>query len=176
MCCATQRRRARRQKIWSALSVCWAMLKSLTQDANRPIPLNATVSSQMARMPTRDSKPELKLRSALHQLGLRYRLHRKDMPGTPDICFGPAQVAVFVDGCFWHCCPTHGSVPKNNHDWWLAKLAGNQERDRRTDSELDGLGWTPVRVWEHEDPQTAAERVAALVRERRVLAARVSRT
>jgi len=126
-------------------------------------PLNAAVSSQMARMPTRDSKPELKLRSALHSAGLRYRLHRKDLPGTPDICFGPAQVAVFVDGCFWHLCPEHGSVPKNNRQWWAEKLSKNRERDRRVDSELEARGWLSIRVWEHEDSEVAATRIKSLI-------------
>lgn len=129
-------------------------------------PLNAAVSSQMARMPTRDSQPELKLRSALHSAGMRYRLHRRDLPGSPDICFGPAQVAVFVDGCFWHWCPDHGSIPKNNRDWWLEKLSKNRDRDRRVDSELEAFGWLSIRVWEHEDIDVAAMRIKSLVNTR----------
>ncbi len=132
-----------------------------------PRPLNATVSSQMSRMPTRDSKPELKLRSALHQLGLRYRLHRKDLPGTPDICFGPVRIAVFVDGCFWHMCPEHGVLPKANRQWWSDKLLANVERDRRKDDELAAMGWLPVHIWEHDDPDRAAQRIADLWRRRR---------
>ena len=76
-----------------------------------------------------------------------------------DVLFGPARLAVFVDGCFWHRCPLHGTLPHNNRDWWEEKLAKNVDRDRDTDKELERNGWTVVRVWEHEDLVTAADRV-----------------
>jgi DNA mismatch endonuclease, patch repair protein len=79
---------------------------------------------------------------------------------TADIVFGPARVAVFVDGCFWHCCPEHGTQPKRNGLWWSAKLADNVARDRRVDAALAERGWTVLRVWEHEDPEEAAGRIA----------------
>jgi DNA mismatch endonuclease (patch repair protein) len=78
---------------------------------------------------------------------------------------------VFVDGCFWHSCPEHGTTPATNTDYWGPKLARNTERDRETDQALANAGWLSVRVWEHEDPNEAAERVAKLVRERRRTAA-----
>jgi len=120
----------------------------------------------MKRMPRRDSKPELRLREELHRLGLRYRIQLRGLPGTPDIAFTRARIAVFVDGCFWHCCPEHGVSPKSNRDWWQVKLDGNVARDRRNDLALTGLGWLSFRVWEHEDPVEAALRVAELWRTR----------
>jgi DNA mismatch endonuclease (patch repair protein) len=87
------------------------------------------VSAQMSRMPRASTKPEVALRKRLHAQGLRFRLHRRDLPGTPDIAFARQKVAVFVDGCFWHACPDHGVIPKNNREWWMAKLAKNLSRD-----------------------------------------------
>ena len=129
-----------------------------------PKPKNVMVSVQMARMPRASTGPEVALRRSLHSRGLRFRLHRRELPGTPDIVMVRPRLAVFVDGCFWHNCPDHCTLPKNNRDWWEAKFEGNRERDRRKDAELIALGWTPHHVWEHEDPDVAAERIAVLVR------------
>jgi DNA mismatch endonuclease, patch repair protein len=100
-----------------------------------------------------DTKPELALRTALHGLGYRYRKDfRLDLPlrrVRPDIAFTSRKVAVFVDGCFWHACPEHGSKPKNNEWYWSPKLAKNVERDRAADAALEQAGWTVVRLWEH---------------------------
>jgi DNA mismatch endonuclease (patch repair protein) len=134
--------------------------------ARTPLPSNATVSSVMRKMGRRDTAPEIALRRALTALGLRYRLHRKDLPGKPDICFGPARLAVFVDGCFWHSCPEHGAQPKANRAWWAEKLSRNRERDQQKNDELVALGWLPLHVWEHETPETAATRIAETIRER----------
>ena len=81
--------------------------------------------------------------------------------------FGPAKIAVFVDGCFWHQCPTHASIPASNRDWWTAKLDTNVARDADTVERLAAHGWLAIRVWEHEDPREAAERIALIVGERR---------
>lgn len=81
--------------------------------------------------------------------------------------FGPARVAVFVDGCYWHGCPEHATWPRSNADFWRKKITRNQERDRDTDLKLTNAGWMPIRVWEHEDPVEAAQRITAVVRERR---------
>lgn len=120
----------------------------------------------MKRMGRANTAPELALRKALTALGLRYRLHRRDLPGTPDIAFMGARVAVFVDGCFWHACPAHGVMPKANREWWQEKLHANRARDTLKDQALIDAGWRPVHVWEHEDPDTVAEQLAALVESR----------
>src|SRR6202044_1090782 len=100
-----------------------------------------------------DTKPELALRSALHALGYRYRKDfRLDLPARrvrPDIAFTARRVAVFVDGCFWHACPDHGSKPANNTWYWEPKLRRNVERDRAADAALAAAGWDVVRIWEH---------------------------
>jgi DNA mismatch endonuclease (patch repair protein) len=100
-------------------------------------------------MPRSSTGPEVALRRALHARGLRFTLHPRDLPGTPDIVLTAARIAIFVDGCFWHGCTDHGTLPKNNHAWWQSKLAANAERDRRKDAELIALGWTPLHFWEH---------------------------
>ena len=124
-------------------------------------------SRRMAVAPRRDTAPELALRRALHAAGLRYRVGFP-VPGqrrrTIDVAFTRAQVAVFVDGCFWHGCPEHGTQPQSNSAWWTTKLSANQARDRDTDRVLAEAGWTVLRVWEHEDPAAAADRVRAAVR------------
>lgn len=132
----------------------------------RPAPLSELVSRQMSAMPSRDTGAEMALRRELHNRGMRYRTHLKTLPGKPDIAFTRARIAVFVDGCFWHRCPDHGTAPKNNSEWWADKLATNVARDRRTDDELQKLGWMTLHVWEHEDPATAAEAITKLWRSR----------
>jgi DNA mismatch endonuclease (patch repair protein) len=120
----------------------------------------------MSAMPTRDTTSEVALRRELHRRGLRFRTHLSGLPGKPDIAFTRARVAVFADGCFWHRCPLHASMPKNNSDWWAAKLEATVLRDRRKDAGLLELGWLPVHVWEHENPVEAAENIHRLWRER----------
>ena len=119
---------------------------------------------------SRDTAPELAIRRLLHAMGLRYRVATRPLAGvrrTADIVFGPAHVAVFVDGCFWHGCPEHSSMPKTNTDYWQPKLQRNAERDRETDRLLTASGWLAIRVWEHEDPGKAARRIARAVARRR---------
>ncbi|MFB6726264.1 very short patch repair endonuclease [Kribbella sp. NPDC056345] len=128
------------------------------------------ISSRMSRQARRDTKPELELRRRLHRLGYRYRVNLP-LPGLPrrraDLSFTARQVAVFVDGCFWHGCPKHGTSPKKNGAWWAEKLLRNVERDRETDAILCASGWTVVRIWEHEDPDVAVRQVVeALTKER----------
>lgn len=120
----------------------------------------------MQMMPVKNSKPEVRLRQLLHERGLRFRLHRGGLPGRPDIVFGPAKVAVFLDGCFWHNCPRHCVLPKNNRRWWRKKLMENRARDRRKDRALAKQGWLAIHVWEHENMETAAKRVFKHVKNR----------
>lgn len=124
----------------------------------------------MKNTPTRDTPAELALRRVLHSMGLRYRVDVRADPTLrrrADIVFSRAKVAVFVDGCFWHACPDHGSSPKANAVWWEKKLQTNVARDRDTDERLRSAGWEVVRVWEHEDPVAAANAIAAVVAGRR---------
>jgi DNA mismatch endonuclease (patch repair protein) len=119
---------------------------------------------------SRDTGPELALRRLLHAAGLRYRVAARPLKGvrrTADIVFGPARVAVFVDGCFWHRCPQHATDPQSNSDYWKPKLERNVERDRETDAILAEAGWLSLRVWEHESPEKAARRIAHVVLSRR---------
>jgi DNA mismatch endonuclease, patch repair protein len=124
----------------------------------------------MAKVARRDTRPELELRRVLHARGLRYRVDVAPEPtlrGRADIVFRQARVAVYVDGCFWHSCPDHGVLPKGNREWWRAKLEATVRRDRTTERTLRDLGWMVVRVWEHEDPDEAADRVEAALRDAR---------
>lgn len=119
---------------------------------------------------SRDTKPELALRSAVHALGLRYRVDARPLKALrrrADLVFPRAKVAVFLDGCFWHGCPVHHTVAAANASFWAEKVSTNRARDSDTDAKLAESGWVSVRVWEHEDPVEAAERVRAAVHERR---------
>lgn len=123
----------------------------------------------------RDTSPELRLRKRLHAAGLRYRVAAPvrvgpGRPLRPDIVFGPARVAVFVDGCFWHGCPEHASWPRRNAAFWRTKIEGNRARDSLQTQQLRAAGWEVVRVWEHEPPDEAAARIVSLVRARRTAA------
>ncbi|MEK6251657.1 MAG: very short patch repair endonuclease [Actinomycetota bacterium] len=122
------------------------MKKAKARGSRRP-PLSK--SEQMARVRSSNTKPELTLRRELWRRGLRYRLGVR-LPGRPDICFIGRRVAVFVDGCFWHGCPDHYTAPRQNWEFWQAKLERNMERDRRVDRELQDAGWSVLRLWEHQ--------------------------
>lgn len=117
----------------------------------------------------RDTGPELAVRRALHARGLRYRVDHPlpfDRRRRADIAFTRAKVAVFIDGCFWHGCPEHGTTPRTNTAFWAAKIARNRERDEDTTGRLDALGWTVLRFWEHEDAGPSAAIVARTVAQR----------
>lgn len=113
-----------------------------------------------------DTRPEVALRSELHRRGLRFRKATAPASGVrcrADLVFTRVRVAVFVDGCFWHRCPLHGTQPQTNSEYWQAKLDGNVARDRRNDRALLDSGWVVVRVWEHEAVAAAADRVEAAI-------------
>lgn len=123
-----------------------------------------TRSRVMRQVKGRDTKPELILRHALWSRGLRgYRLHRKDVPGKPDVAFLGRRVAVFVDGAWWHGHPDKWWVGRSG-EYWDRKVQGNIDRDRRVDDELGSMGWTVVRFWDFEvlaDPERCCEKVAS---------------
>jgi len=116
----------------------------------------------------RDTRPELLVRSTLHRRGLRFRKDYliRSSSGVrvrADVAFTRLKVAVFVDGCFWHACPEHGTTPRRNQGYWLPKLKANVERDRRVDAALTADGWCVLRLWEHEEVSEAAARVEGVV-------------
>jgi len=123
---------------------------------------SSAVSARMSAARRRDTAPELSIRRELHALGLRYRV-TYPVPGqrrrTIDVAFTRHRLAVFVDGCFWHGCPEHGTRPRSNSSWWQQKFAANLARDRDTDRLLREAGWHVLRIWEHEAAQEAALRV-----------------
>lgn len=112
-------------------------------------------SETMSRVKSTNTKPELRLRSALHAMGYRFRLHRKDLPGNPDIVLPKHRMIIFVHGCFWHQHPgcRKATIPQNNRDYWERKLRRNVERDGRSQEELAELGWRVLTIWECEIPR-----------------------
>jgi len=124
-------------------------------------------SENMRRIRSKDTKPELIVRRMLHGLGYRYRLHRRDLPGKPDLVFGARRKVIFVHGCFWHqhteC--REGRAPGSNTSYWAPKLARNVERDEAARSALDGMGWSSTIVWECElsDLNALASRLRAFL-------------
>lgn len=128
------------------------MADSLTPEAR---------SRNMAKIRGRDTGPEVRVRRAAHALGLRFRLYRRQLPGTPDLVFPGRRIALFVHGCFWHrhsgC--RFATTPKTRADFWQAKFDGNVARDARKEEELRSAGWTPATIWECEtrDPDQLRE-------------------
>lgn len=125
-----------------------------------------TRSFNMSQIRSRDTRPELRLRRLLWACGLRgYRLHRA-LPGKPDLVYSRARLAIFIDGCFWHGCPEcgDGRAPSSNTGYWNAKRKANQERDARRTRELEAMGWTVVRFWEHQITKTPDACVAVVER------------
>jgi DNA mismatch endonuclease (patch repair protein) len=127
------------------------------------------VSRRMAATRGRNNAGEKALRRVLHNMGLRYSLHCSLLPGSRrsvDITFPRAKVAVFVDGCFWHGCPRHGTWPRRNATWWREKIETNQRRDLDTNLRLSAVGWKVIRVWEHQKPELAARSIKRVVESR----------
>lgn len=144
---------------------------SAVASAGRPVyprPASEARSANMRANRRANTKPELALRRELHRLGYRYRKDYRlqlgqDTRVRPDIAFTARRVAVFVDGCFWHCCPDHGGQPAANTWYWEPKLRRNVERDRAADAALAEAGWQVIRVWEHESLDAAVGAVVAAV-------------
>jgi DNA (cytosine-5)-methyltransferase 1 len=125
-----------------------------------PAPIDETTGRRMRRQPRRDTRPEVLLRKELHFRGLRFRVCAKPLPTLRrevDIWFPSSRVAVFVDGCFWHGCRLHSRPTRSHTFWWAAKIKANRRRDSRTTQRLKDLGWTVVRIWEHQRPAQAAD-------------------
>lgn len=125
-------------------------------------------SEIMARIGSRNTAPELAVRRMAHRLGLRFRLHRKDLPGCPDLVFPRYRLALFVHGCFWHrhsCCPNSTS-PKTRPEFWAAKFSANVERDKKATAELRTRGWKVEVIWEceAENPNRLDQRLNQIIR------------
>lgn len=129
-----------------------------------PVPSSQAVTAVMKGNRKIGSKPETQLRSRLHQLGYRFRknfpIRAGELRVKPDVVFTKKRLAVFVDGCFWHRCPIHGTEPVVNTSYWEPKLMRNVVRDRRVDEALSSAGWQVIRIWEHESVEEAARVVA----------------
>jgi DNA mismatch endonuclease, patch repair protein len=118
----------------------------------------------MQRQARKDTRQELEVRRRLHAKGIRYRVDTPPEPGMrvrADLVWRARRMAVFMDGCFWHGCPQHGTWPKANAEWWRTKIESNIARDRHTDERLRSGGWTVLRFWEHEDPVLVAAQIMA---------------
>jgi DNA mismatch endonuclease (patch repair protein) len=142
--------------------------RSYPRDGRAPPPTSDATSKVMRANRGKDTQPELTLRRALRAAGLGgYRIHRRDLPGRPDVSFGRAKVAVLLNGCFWHRCPRcRLPLPKSHKAFWKDKFDRNRARDRRDRHHLERRGWRVVTVWECEvqgDAAGAVRRIAALV-------------
>lgn len=137
-------------------------------------PSSEQASETLSQVGSEDTEPELLLRKTLWARGLRYRLHRADLPGSPDIVFPSVKIVVFCDGDFWHGRNWEERKQKlregSNPGYWIPKIRSNMERDQRQTKELKDKGWTVVRLWEtdiKQHPEEAADRVEAVVRQHR---------
>lgn len=138
--------------------------RSYLRDGRAPVPVDTRVSEQMSRIRSKDTGPERMLRNALSGAGIRgYRLHYAKVPGKPDVAFVGRRVAVFIHGCFWHCCPhCQPPRPKSHQDFWEEKLERNVVRDKRNARALRKAGWRVVTIWEccmRKHPQSMVRRV-----------------
>lgn len=145
------------------------MISPTDSAASRHVPPASSPAAEhrMKHQRGRDTRPEKLIRSILFRRGLRYRIDSPVLPGTrrrADIVFPKARVAVFVDGCFWHGCPEHGTWPKASAEWWKQKIESNQHRDRDTTARLEAAGWRVIRIWEHDEPAQAADLIATIVK------------
>lgn len=130
---------------------------------------SARVRNVMRGNRSRDTRPELAVRSAVHRRGFRYRVAARPISSvrrSADLVFVSARVAVFVDGCFWHGCPEHYMPSVSNREYWAEKISGNRARDADTDAKLLANEWLPLRIWAHESPEEAADLITKVVRER----------
>lgn len=138
--------------------------------STRVAPSSPEASRRMQRVRQKSTSAEHALRRELRARGLRYRLHVRVLTKprrVADVTFSGLRVAVFVDGCFWHGCPQHATWPKQNAEFWRAKIEANMARDADTDERLRAEGWKVIRVWAHEPPARVAAQVATIVEKRR---------
>ncbi|MFE3318153.1 very short patch repair endonuclease [Nocardia sp. NPDC059195] len=157
------------------LAQAWREAHAQKLAGDAPLPSESSASSPAVRAVMRanrrrDTGPEMALRKELYRRGLRYRVDARplaELRRTADIVFTTDRVAVFVDGCFWHGCPSHHRPAMKNSEFWNNKIDANRDRDRDTSTKLREAGWTVIRVWEHDRPGEAAEHIQAAIRSRR---------
>lgn len=135
------------------------------RDGRNPVPLKEATSRVMSAIRGRDTKPEMMLRKALWDSGVRgYRLCWKKAPGSPDIAFPSRRLAIFVHGCYWHRCPyCQPDVPKQHSLFWAQKFAANQERDLRKNKQLGDQGWRVVTIWECQVKQGLTQQIELII-------------
>jgi DNA mismatch endonuclease, patch repair protein len=139
---------------------------------DNPVPSSNAALRRMKAAKSKDTAPEKALRSAIHSRGLRYSIDirpLKELNRRADIVFRSAKVAIFVDGCFWHGCPIHGTQSKSNAEFWRIKIKQNRERDADTNKKLKEAGWVVIRVWEHEDPIEESLLISDIVKKRQII-------
>lgn len=133
----------------------------------QPDTVSPRSSKAMRAIQSRDTKPEIALRRELQRRGLRgYRVAPSNLPGSPDVTFPGVRLAIFVDGCFFHGCPQHCRLPNTNTAYWHPKIARTMERDCENTAELQSLGWTVHRLWEHQlrtDLAVSIDRISELI-------------
>ena len=157
----------RKAKDVRAIAVWEVAPLRMTSDRGASWATSPAVRRVMQGNKSRDTRPEVAVRCAVHAMGMRYRVAERPVAAlrrTADLVFSRARIAVFVDGCFWHGCPAHHSPPKSNAGYWAAKIATNKARDAHTTASLEDAGWTVMRFWSHEEPRGVATRIAAEVR------------
>src|SRR5438034_5314574 len=133
-----------------------------------PRPLSDTIRRRMERARQRDTSIEVALGRELRVLGLSFESNVVPVAGIrsrPDVLFPTSRIAVFVNGCFWHGCPAHGTWPKHNAAWWRAKIEANRARDLKNDEMLATAGWIVLRYWEHDDPSVVAQEIAQQIQQ-----------
>ena len=136
----------------------------LLKGVPHPIASSNGASATMRANRRSNTQPEVRIRSLLHRAGFRFRKDHAIKLGSekvrPDVVFSKKQLAVFIDGCFWHNCPEHGRIPRLNAEYWRLKLAYNSDRDRQSNLALENAGWLVLRIWEHVQPNDAVNQIA----------------
>ncbi len=143
------------------------MVKIYSRDKRSPTPRHSNVSKVMSSNKAKNTKPELTLRKELWHRGLKgYRLNWKKVPGRPDIAFPGKKIAIFVNGCFWHRCPTcNYPLPKHNTEFWNEKFGKNINRDKMKERQLVELGWNVITIWECDLKNRLGATVENLIKE-----------
>lgn len=145
------------------------MKKERALRCSNPIPSSQAAINRMKAVRSKNTAPEKALQTALRSKGLNFQINVKPIKylnRKADIVINAAKVAIFVDGCFWHGCPIHGTHSKANPEFWENKIAQNKSRDLDTNYELKKYGWKVIRIWEHEDPELVSKMIFGIIKRR----------